>query len=105
MEKWKKKEKKDKEFFGGSRQRGSGNQWAHPGDIKSSELLIESKHTDKESFTITRKLWDKLYEEALLLFRYPILSIEIKDTEIVVMSKEDFNRLTGGLLVPHDTEK
>jgi hypothetical protein len=100
VKKWKKKEQKDKEFFGGTLQRGSGNQWAFPGDIKTADLLIESKQTDKNSFTITRQLWDKIYEEALLLYRYPLMSIKIKDIDLVVMSREDFNRLTCGALLP-----
>lgn len=90
MKKWEKKEKKDSKDFGGERQKGSGNYWAKPGDVKTSDLLIDSKQTDKASYSITKKTWDKLYEEALFSFRIPVLSLIIQDLELVVLSKEDF---------------
>lgn len=95
MKNWKKKEKSDRELFGGRIQTGSGNQWAQPGDIKTSNLLIDSKYTSRKSFSITKEIWDKLYEEALLSFRYPMLSLKIQDIELVVMGKDDFMKLFG----------
>lgn len=97
MKKWEKKEKKDSEDFGGRRVKGSGNQWSAPGDVKSAKFLIDSKQTDKESFSITLKMWDKLYEEALFSFKYPMLSVQVKDKEFVVLSKEDFLHLLSNI--------
>jgi len=95
---WKKKEKKDAKFFGATLQKGSGNQWGAPGDGKAPNLLVESKHTDHKSFTITKDLWEKIHDEALFLFRYPVISMEIQDTELVVMEKCDFEKITGIVL-------
>jgi hypothetical protein len=94
MKPWEKKEKKDAKFFGAKAQKGSGNQWSAPGDGKASNLLVESKHTDHRSFTITKELWEKIHDEALFMFRYPVLSIEIQDTELVIMEKCDFEKIT-----------
>lgn len=94
MKKWVKKEKKDAKDFLGQRQKGSGNYWAKPGDVKSDTFLIDSKQTDKPSYSVTKKTWDKLYEEALFSYRIPLLSLIIQDLELVVLSKEDFMKLT-----------
>lgn len=76
--------------FGGKRNRGSGNKWYNPSDIKSLIYLIESKETNKESFSIKRSVWEKLYEEALFSKKIPLLHIRIQDLELVVISKQDF---------------
>lgn len=93
MKPWEKKEKKDSKDFAGKRQKASGNYWAAPGDIKTQDFLIDSKQTSKESYSISKKTWDKLYEEALFTYRYPLLSLLIQDLELVVLSKEDFLKL------------
>lgn len=93
MKKWEKKEKNDSKAFNGRRQKASGSYWAQPGDVKSDNFLIDSKQTDKASYSISKKTWDKLYEEALFSYRYPVLSLLIQDLELVVLSKEDFQKL------------
>ncbi len=93
MKKWEKKEKKDQEDFGGSRIKGSGNQWNAPGDVKTDKFLIDSKQTDKKSYSITLKTWDKIYEEALFMKKLPLLSLQIQKIELVVIDKEDFLKL------------
>jgi len=95
MKKWIKKEIKDAKDFNGKRQKASGSYWAHPGDIKNATWLVDSKQTDKSSYSISKKTWDKIAEEALFTYRYPMLSLIIKDIELVVMAKEDFLHLTG----------
>ena len=94
MKDWEKKEKKDSKDFDGQRQKGSGNFWAKPGDVKTEDYLIDSKQTSKSSYSISYKTWDKLYEEALFSFRIPILSLIIQDLELIVLSKDDFLKLT-----------
>jgi hypothetical protein len=94
MKQWEKKEKKDKKDFQTTKHKGSGNYWAKPGDSSNSTLLIESKQTSKKSYSISKQTWDKLYEEALFAYRIPVLSILIQNLELVVLSKEDFMRLT-----------
>lgn len=89
-EEWKKHEKDDAKTFSGYRQRGSGNNWYAPGDVKNSDFLIEDKQTDKKSYSVSLKVWNKLYEDALFSYKMPILSLKIKDTELVVLAKDDF---------------
>lgn len=88
--KWKRKEKKDAKDFGGKTNRGSGNFWSAPGDVKTDKYLLDSKFTKKQSYSISIKTWDKLYEEALFSYRIPILSLQLQDVELIVMSKQDF---------------
>lgn len=93
MKKWVKKEKSDAKEFGGYRQKGSGNTWSAPGDVKTDKFLIDSKQTDKKSYSVTIKTWDKLYEEALFAKKLPILSLKIQNVEVVVLDKEDFLKI------------
>jgi hypothetical protein len=91
--KWKDKEKKDAKDFKGKLTKNSGNYWSQKGDIKTNTFLIESKQTSKKSYSISKKTWDKLYEEALFSFKLPILSIIIQDLELVILDKKDFLKL------------
>ena len=94
MKSWKKKEKNDSRDFKSKPVKGSGNHWSHPGDSKNDQFLIESKQTDKDSYSLNIYKWEKIADEALFAFRLPLMSIKIKDTELVVLSKEDFLQLT-----------
>ena len=98
MKHWIKKEIKDAKVFDGKRTRGSGNQWNNRGDIKSKIFLIEAKSTDKNSFSITQKLWKKIWEEAIRTQRIPILSIRLNknDMDMVVLERRDFLELMKG---------
>ena len=88
-----KKEAKDQKDFGMTKNKASGSLWYKPGDASNGEWLCESKQTDKKSYSITLKNWDKLFEEALFSKKLPLLSIQIKDVEIVVLDKIDFINL------------
>lgn len=94
--KWRKKENSDAQVFGGKRVSGSGNKPFKPGDVKTSLFLIEAKTTDKKSFSIPQKMWEKIYNAALMSQRIPILSIKFNSsgTELVVLSKYDFLNLS-----------
>ncbi len=91
--KWEAKEISDSKSFQGRRVRGSGNQWSNPGDFKNETKLGDSKQTEKKSYSISLKTWQKLSDEALFSFRIPILSLKIKETELIVMDKTDFLKL------------
>jgi len=91
--KWQLKEISDAESFSGKRVKGSGNKWYAPGDIKSSDFLIEAKQTDKKSYSITKKKLNKIYDEALFSYRVPMFSIQIQDLDIVILFKEDFEKI------------
>lgn len=94
MKKWEKKEKKDSKDFNATQHKGSGNFWAKPGDASNTTFLIESKQTSKKSYSVSKEILNKLYEEALFSYRIPILSILLQDIEVVVLWKEDFLKLT-----------
>lgn len=90
---WQKKEIKDAKDFLGIRNSGSGNKWFRPGDSKSAKFLIESKSTEKKSYSISLEKWGKIAGEAIFMYRLPILSLKIQDLELVVLDKNDFLRL------------
>lgn len=89
---WRKKEQKDAKLFGGKPTPRSGGLWFAKGDSKSEKYLIENKTTDKENFTIVGKVWEKIYNEAIINSRIPLLSIMfgVKNTEVIVIDKNDF---------------
>ena len=87
---WKKHEEKQAKDFGGRVNKGSGNYWGVPGDIKTDKYLIEAKQTEKKSYSLNVDTLDKIYEEALFSKRIPLMAIKIQDTEVIVMFKQDF---------------
>jgi hypothetical protein len=98
MKHWTKKERDDEKAFEGRRTKGSGNQWHSKGDVKAKRFLIEDKSTEHKSFTVTKKLWEKIWGEAIINGRIPILSLRIdcKDPlDLVVLDQRDFLELTG----------
>lgn len=91
--KWQLKEDNDAKSFNGRKNRGSGNKWWNPGDVRSEKFLIESKQTEKKSYSLTKSKLNKIYEEALFTYKTPLMSIRIQDMDIIVMFKEDFDKL------------
>lgn len=98
-EKWREAEKKDTKLFHSSPQRGSGNQDHFPGDSVSDNFVIETKQTEKKSYSLSVEKWQKLVEETALLnskdnkLRAPIMSLHISSQHLVVLSFEDFEYL------------
>jgi hypothetical protein len=70
--------------LGGRTQRGSGAKDFRKGDVKSIELLIEAKRTDKDSISIKKDWLVKIYAESVAYNRIPGLSIEFNDMPNVV---------------------
>lgn len=95
MKKWQNKEQKDAKLFGAKLTPRSGGLWFAKADSKSQQFLIENKTTDKENFTIQGKVWEKIYNEAIINSRTAILSIMFgkKKTELVIIDKNDFIEL------------
>lgn len=98
MRKGQRKEEKDAKDFKGRRTPKSGGFWSFQGDVRTENFLIDSKETDKKSFSITEGIWEKLFNEALKARKTPLLSISLTsyDIDLVVMDKDDFLTLFGG---------
>ena len=92
-EPWEQLEKLDAKRFGGRQQIGSGITWSAPGDVRTEKFLIDSKFTEKKSYSVSKKTWDKLYEEALFEYRIPILSIRIQDLDLCLVDTQDLLNL------------
>ena len=90
---WELKEIADSKSFGGKRVSGSGSKWWKPGDIVGDIWLTECKQTDKKSYSLNIDKWDKISKEALFKFKHPMMSIKIRDTELVVLAKEEFEKI------------
>jgi len=92
LKNWQKKEIKDSKSFGGKRTPRSGGLYFSPGDVKVDQFLIDCKTTDHKGFTVTKDIWEKIYNEALKCRKMPCLSVLLNKsgTEFVVLDKNDF---------------
>ena len=72
----------------------SGALWGTKGDVRSDKYLIECKTTEKDYYTLTAKVWEKIQEEAIQdHMRIPLMVIDLKDTDrYVVFRPKDFNK-------------
>ena len=57
----------------------SGAFWIDKGDIKTDECLIEHKMTNKKSIAVQLDVVEKIYKEATLIGKTPVLWYEIGD--------------------------
>jgi hypothetical protein len=88
---WRKKEKSDAKSFFGHRTPRSGGLWNCPGDVKTDDFLLDCKHTDKKSFSVSEQIMNKVHMEALKSSKIPGLSVELGDgNEFIVLRKQDF---------------
>jgi len=96
--KWQKFEKEIAQDFNAKVNKGSGNQWYLPSDVKNDIYLIECKHTEQNSYSLKWETLDKIYEEALFSRRIPLMAICIEPPkkekqELIIMWKDDFEKL------------
>lgn len=100
-------EKRTAKEFGGKTQVASGALWGSKGDVRTgaertssfndSDYLIENKYTDKDSYKLDRKIWEKIVQEALRdNFRTPLLQVDIQDLQLIIISHNDFTVLFEG---------
>jgi hypothetical protein len=75
-EKSKRQEHRIAQELGGKVQKGSGSCPGHKGDVRTYELLIEAKRTDKDSLSIKKSWLKKISKEAMAYGKIPALSIE-----------------------------
>jgi len=101
MKPWQKKEKKDAKDFGGKVTPRSGGYFSFPGDVVTKDYLIDSKTTDKNRFSVTKQMWEKIDGEALKSRKIPILSAMFGDSniEIVILGKWDFLQILKQLKI------
>ena len=89
-----------KRNIGGRERPASGAKWYAKGDVESGEgdykFLWENKYTDKQSFRVTSKDWQKIKEEALKEGKIPGMAIQLRpqvtheQEDLVVISAGDF---------------
>ena len=72
----------------------SGALWGMKGDVRNDKFLIECKTTEKDYYSITTKVWEKIEDEALKdRMRTPLLIIDLQDTDrYVVFNPNQFVR-------------
>lgn len=77
----------------------SGALWGAKGDVRNDKYLFECKTTEKDYYTITSKVWEKIEEEALKdRMRTPLLIVDLRDTDrYVVFNPNHFIRQVESL--------
>ncbi len=73
----------------------SGALWFDKGDLKTDDLMIECKYTNKKSYRITTATLQKLWNDALEANKMPRLVIGIDDGEANWLLNVEITR--GGL--------
>jgi len=74
------------------KQINSGALWFSKGDLSTEEYLIECKTTGKGSYSISKKLLEKLWNEALESSKLPLLVIGIQDNNTLWKLKVEINK-------------
>jgi len=93
--------------FGGKTQIASGALWTAKGDVRTggertssfneTDFLIENKFTDKSTYKLERKIWEKITNEAIQdNFRTPLIQVDIQDLHLVILDENVFNEYFDG---------
>ena len=71
----------------------SGALWGQKGDVRNSKILVECKTTEKDYYSLTAKVWEKIEQEAIRdHLRIPLMVIDLEDRDrIVVFRPKDFD--------------
>lgn len=94
-------EKRTAKEFNGNVTIASGALYFQKADVRTgsertsmfndSDFLIENKFTDKETYKLERKIWEKIAKEALHdNFRTPLMQIDLQDLHLVIMDYNDY---------------
>jgi hypothetical protein len=96
LNKSRRQEKTGAKRLGGTVNPGSGNGWMRKNDVRTPDLSIEYKYTEKKSFIL--RLADLLLAEkhALLDGRTMVFGISFADEDFVVMRESDFHAVYRG---------
>ena len=76
--------------YGGSVTPGSGNGWIKKNDVRSADLSIEAKYTDKKQFTLKQADLHTAEQHALLDGRDSVLIISFSGEEWAVIREADY---------------
>ena len=70
----------------------SGALWGMKGDIRNDKFLCECKTTEKDYYSLTAKVWEKIEQEATRdHLRIPLMVIDLEDKDrVVVFNPKDF---------------
>lgn len=82
----------------------SGAKWGAKGDVRHEDFLIECKTTEKDYYSITTKVWEKIRMEATKDHgRIPLLVIDLRDQDrYVVFRPQDLDvEIETYEVVPH----
>ena len=86
----KKQEERTAEKYNGSRNVMSGAGWVRKNDVRTIDLLVENKFTDKKSYSIQSQDMVKLARTAILEDRIPVLQVDLGGRSYVVLMENDF---------------
>jgi hypothetical protein len=74
-------EKSTAKKFGGKTVIASGALWASKADVRSDKFLVECKTTEKDFYSVSSRVWEKIEREAVRDgIRTPVLQVDIKDS-------------------------
>lgn len=64
----------------------SGALWGMKADVRNDKFLIECKTTEKDYYSLTSKVWEKIEEEAIKdRGRTPLMIIDVEDRDRLVV--------------------
>lgn len=71
----------------------SGALWGAKGDVRNSKFLIECKTTEKDYYSLTATVWEKIEQEAIRdHMRIPLMAIDLEDRDrVIVFRPQDFD--------------
>ena len=71
----------------------SGALWGSKGDVRHDDFLVECKTTEKKSYSLTMKVWEKIEKEAIKDgLRVPLMCVDTQNGEyrFAVFLEKDF---------------
>jgi hypothetical protein len=73
----------------------------HKGDVTSKHFRVEAKLTERASYSLSKKVLDKIEMEALRNVQIPILVVDIQGARYAVLRWQDFHSIShdAGLIV------
>lgn len=71
----------------------SGALWGMKADVRNDKFLIECKTTEKDYYSLSSKVWEKIEQEAIKdHLRIPLMVIDLEDRDrVVVFRPQDFD--------------